>query len=394
MSTLSIILTLILLLSVIYSVLITIKLFRVRVELAQAEGALKNEGLLLERFRSLSSQTLEGQSQQFLQLAKSTLEKENISAKTELEKQKLAIDHLVDPLKKKLDEYQLQIRNIENDRTRAFTQIDEELKRVAQLNTTLVKETSALKNALKKPHIRGRWGEVQLKNCIELAGMSEYVDVTFQDVTSQDDGSRLIPDLTVKMPGGRIVIVDAKTPLDAFLSSLEATDDEARGAELARHGRHVKEHIKKLSTKAYAENISHAADFTVMFLPNESFLYAALEVEPDVMEFALNKKILIATPPTFVGLLKVIHYGWSEQRLADNAQKISEIGKELHKRIVDFTESYVGVGKALEKAKAEYDSGLVRLQSRVVTQAKRLESLGAKSSKALPAEIDNVSDLT
>ena len=213
--------------------------------------------------------------------------------------------------------------------------------------------------------------------------MSEYADVSFQDFTADEEGARHIPDMVVRMPGGRRVIVDAKTPIDAFLNSLEASTDELRRTEMARHGRHVKEHVRKLSTRAYAEVIKDSADFTVLFLPNESFLYAALEVEPDIVEFALQKKVLIATPPTLIGLLKVVRYGWSEQRLAENAQRISEAGSELHKRLCDFVDTYQTVGKHLNKAKEEYDRGMTRLESRVLVQARRFEGLGAKSAKTL-----------
>src|SRR5690606_5405145 len=161
-------------------------------------------------------------------------------------------------------------------------------------------------------NVRGRWGEVQLRNCVELAGMSEFADVTFQDAQQAKDGKTHIPDMTVRMPGGRVVIVDAKTPIDAFLAALETTDESERAAEMARHARHIKEHIKNLSSRAYTDNLKNSADFTVMFLPNESFLYAALEVEADIMELALQRKVLIATPPTLIGLLKVIRFGWNE----------------------------------------------------------------------------------
>lgn len=362
------------------------QLYNAKMQLAKMATIEQTEPIMLDRFRAIAAQALEGSSQTFLQLAAKTFEKDAAEAQHELEKKKNEIDQIVDPLRKKLDEYQQHLLTVERERTKSYLHVEEELKRVAEHSSQLSKETSALKNALKKPHVRGRWGEVQLKNCVELAGMSEYSDVTFQDNTVIDDGTRLIPDMTVKMPGGRIVIVDAKTPIDAFIASLEAQDDETRAIELARHGKHVKEHIKKLSVKSYSDNLKMSADFTVLFLPNESFLYAALETEPDIMEFALQRKILIATPPTLVGLLKVVRFGWNEERLAENAQKISEVGAELHKRLADFTESFVGIGRHLDKAKAEYDAGLTRLQSRVLTQAKRLEQLGAKSTKSLPEE--------
>jgi DNA recombination protein RmuC len=190
-----------------------------------------------------------------------------------------------------LSEYQKQALEMEKARHSAFTSIDAELKRVA-------KETSGLKDALKRPHVRGRWGEVQLKNCIELAGMSEYADVNLQNATSDADGGVHIPDMVVRMPGGRQVVVDSKTPIDAFISSLEATTEEQRVAQMVRHSSHVKEHVRQLSSRSYQSVLKNTPDFTVMFLPNESFLYAALEQEPDLIEYALQKKILIATPHT------------------------------------------------------------------------------------------------
>lgn len=288
-----------------------------------------------------------------------------------------------------LEQYQNHLAILEKDRAKSLQSLDIEVRKVTESNLNLARETSALKDALKKPHVRGRWGEVQLRNCIELAGMSEYADVSFQTSSADNEGQRSIPDMVVRMPGGRNVVVDAKTPLDAFLNALEATTDEIRKVETARHGRQVKEHVRKLSTRAYSEVVKDTADFTVLFLPNESFLYAALEAEPDIVEFALQKKILIATPPTLVGLLKVILHGWSEQKLAENARRISELGQELHKRLCDFVDTYVSIGKHIEKAQTEYHDGLKRLESRVLVQARRFEALGAKSNKTLieaPAE--------
>lgn len=340
---------------------------------------------LQNAFKSLAAQALEGNSKQFFEMAKTTRELE----KSELEQKEQSLRRLVEPLQEILNKYHQHVSEIEKARERSYVQLENEIKRVAETSHLLARETQALKDALKRPHVRGRWGELQLKNCIELAGMSEYADVTFQDNSTDGDGQRMIPDMTVRMPGGHVVVVDAKTPIDAFLNSLEAQTDETRMAEMLRHGRHVKEHVKKLSTRAYGEALAQSADFTIMFLPNESFLYAALEVEPDLMEFALQRKVLIATPPTLIGLLKVIRFGWNEEKLAENAQRISEAGTELHKRICDFVEGYMIIGKSLEKAKQEYDKGLARLNSRVLVQAKRLEKLGAKSNKQLPIGLDD-----
>ena len=340
-----------------------------------------------ESFKGLAASALESSMGQFLNLAQNTFKQANELHKMDSDQRHKAMDTLLKPISETLTKYQDQVQLIEKERQRAFQTIDSELKKVSESHSHLAKETSALKDALKRPHVRGRWGEVQLRNCIELAGMSEYSDVSFQDFTSDEEGARHIPDMIVKMPGGRKVIVDAKTPIDAFLNSLEATTEEARHAEMVRHGRHVKDHVKRLATRAYTEVVKESADFTVLFLPNESFLYAALEVEPDIVEFALQKKVLIATPPTLIGLLKVIRYGWNEQRLAENAQKISEMGQELHKRICDFVETYESVGRHLQKAKEEYDRGATRLESRVLVQTRRFEALGGKSNKVLKSAL-------
>ncbi len=345
---------------------------------------------LQDAFKSLASTALEGNTKQFLELAKSVLDKESSLAKSDLEKRHQSIRDLLTPISTTLDKYNFQLTEIEKQRQSSFQTIETEIRRVVESNATLTKETSALKDALKKPHVRGRWGEVQLRNCVELAGMSEFADVSFQDITTDEDGQKLIPDMTVRMPGGRVVVVDAKTPIDAFMSSLEATTEELRATEMARHGRHVKDHVKRLSTRAYNDSVKDAADFTVMFLPNESFLYAALESEPDLVEFALQKKVLIATPPTLIGLLKVIRFGWNEEKLAENAHRISEVGQELHKRLCDFLEAYTNIGKFLDKAKQEYEIGSMRLERRVLTQAKKLEDLGVKSVKELPESLGSL----
>jgi len=342
------------------------------------------DGHVQDSFRALAMNALEGNAKHFLDLAKSSLEKESSLARLDFEQKQKSIQEMLTPVSQMLGRYEDQIRNLELQRQKSFITLEEQMKRLSESQVDLARTTGALKDALKKPHVRGRWGEVQLKNCVELAGMSEFCDVSFQAVTVQEAGNRLIPDMVVRMPGGRVVIVDAKTPLDAFISSLEAQTEEQRNAEMIRHGRHVKEHVRNLASKTYAESLKNSADFTVMFLPNESFLYAALESEPDLIEFALQKKILISTPPTLIGFLKVILFGWNEEKLAENAQRISEAGQELHKRVAEFIDTYVAVGKALDRAKQEFDAGLGRLERRLLPQARKMETLGVKSVKDLP----------
>ncbi len=362
---------------------------RERIQQKDQEILSQNEKLELLKsemkstFESAAMEALKGSNAEFLKMAELTLSKQHQMAESSLDKKKSEINNIVDPLKETLKQFYSEVTNMEKERQRSYALVENEIKKVVETSHMLSKETRALKNALKKPHVRGRWGEVQLRNCVELAGMSEYADVTMQDYT-ETDGKKLIPDMTVKMPGGRVVIVDAKTPIDAFLASLEASTEEQKNAEMIRHGKQVKEHIIKLGRKSYGDHLQESADFTVMFLPNESFLYAALETQPDLVEFALDKQILVATPPTFVGLLKVIRFGWNEERLTKNAEEISKIGKELHKRVGDFMEAYLDIGKGLKVAQDFYEVGLKRLNTRVLVQAKKMEKLGAKSHKELP----------
>jgi len=364
-----------------------------RVQALENELAGKGDALdkvssqMRDTFQALAHQTLEGQTKQFLEVAQQTLARHTDLAKSDLDKRQAGIDHLLTPLKKTLDTLQSQTQEMERYRQKSYATVESELRRVIENSAMLSQETRALKNALTKPNVRGRWGEMQLKNCIELAGMSEFADVSFQDVNRIDAETTLIPDMIVKMPGGRIVIVDSKTPLDSFLASLEATTEDERNVELRKHGVQIKEHVRKLSQKSYSEMLANSADFTVLFLPNESFLYAALETQPDLVEFALEKKILVATPPTFIGLLKVIRFGWNEDRLAKNSEKIRDLGKEMHKRLVEFVDHYMAIGKHLEAATGKYDEGLKRLNSRVLVQMRKMEKLGVKGAKDLPDEL-------
>ncbi|OQW51153.1 MAG: hypothetical protein A4S09_10660 [Proteobacteria bacterium SG_bin7] len=343
---------------------------------AESSAVLQGQEILQNKFQSLATNALDDNAKRFLELAKTTLEKESLQANHKFQ-------DLVKPIETVLNTYQKNIDELEKERQKSYFKVESELQKVAVSNQQLTQSTLALKDALKRPHVRGRWGEMQLKNCIELAGMSEFADITFQDAQTDDEGGRLIPDMTVKMPGGRVVLVDAKTPIDAFLAYLDSPSDEQKRIELTRHGKHIREHINKLSLKEYGQRFDNTADMTVMFLPNESFLYAALESQSDLVEYALTKKILVATPPTLIGLLKVIRFGWNEEKLAENARAISEVGSELHKRIATFVEGFSKMGDSIRRANDEYEMGLKRLNSQVLTQARKLETLGAKSTKEL-----------
>ena len=337
---------------------------------------------LEKSFAHAANEALKGSNQEFLKMAELTLSQHQQKANHQLENKRNEISQVVDPLKETLGQFYKEVTTMEKERQRSYALVENEIKKMVEVSTSLSSETRALTNALKKPNVRGRWGEIQLKNCVELAGMSEFSDFTMQKA-NDINGKVLIPDMVVKMPTGRIVVVDAKTPLDAFLESLETSDESKRREYMVNHGKQVREHVVKLSRKSYGEQFEQSADFTIMFLPNESFLYAALETQADLVEFALDKQILIATPPTFVGLLKVVRHGWNEERLNKNAQEISKIGIELHKRVGDFMDAYLDIGISLDKAHEQYELGLKRLNSRVIPQAKKMEKLGAKSHKEL-----------
>lgn len=334
-------------------------------------------------FESLAAEALKSNSSAFLDLAKRELERTTKDATTGFEKETTEVKKLVDPLQKALEKYELQITDMERRRQHAFGEIKEQLETVVAKSGEVAKQAEGLKAALTRPHVRGRWGEIQLKNCVELAGMSDYCDLNLQDSSRTSDDALIRPDMTVRMPAGRRIAVDAKVAMGSFEAYIEARTDEERQAALVEHGRHVRNHVERLARKEYWESVAGSPDFVVMFLPNESFLYAALETQRDLIEYALDKKVLVASPPNLVGLLKVIYYGWREQKLAEDAQKIATVGKELHKRIADLTGNFLKLDKSLHAAREAYDSAAYNLNSKVLKSAQTLAALGAKSEKSV-----------
>ncbi len=337
-----------------------------------------------DQFKSTASDIIKSQTEQFLTQAKGLLETVKEVHSSQIQTQQHTLDTKLNPVTQLLKDFQDQIKKYESERTQTQATFAEQFKNLNDINSQLSKETRALKDALKKPNVRGAWGETQLKNCLELAGMSQFADYSLQTTVTGAEDNNLRPDLVVHMPQGRRVIVDAKAPMEAFLLSLEASSDEERQIQLKRHAGHIREHIKKLSSKSYQTFVTESADFTVMFLPNESFLYAAIESDRTLVDDALNQKILIATPPTFVGLLKVIRYGWNEQKMTDNAKAVGDLASELHKRLCDFVETFDKIGDTLHKATEAYDRGRNSLNSRIISQARKLEEHGVKVKKELP----------
>jgi DNA recombination protein RmuC len=342
-----------------------------------------DESRIRDAFTVLAKQVVDQNTEEFLKRAGEVLGNAAKQTEAKLDLQQKSFEGTLLPLKESLKRIDEQAQSLESARQKAFGEIAKGLENVVLTTQSVAKEAGGLKDALKKPHVRGRWGEAQLQNCMELAGMSEHCDLTFQDAFDAGDDGRLIPDMTVKMPGGRLIVVDAKTPREAFDEYIDAVDDDSRRTALLRHGRQVLSHVESLAKKDYGVRKDHSPDFVVMFLPNESFLYAALEGQPNLVEAALAKRILIASPPTLVGLLKVIRYGWMETRLADDAQKIAKEGALLHKRIGDLLTNFTKLGKGLDNAKEAFDTACYNLNSKVVVSAKRLESLGASNGKSV-----------
>jgi len=368
-----------------------VELAGVRAGVAEREQALERERQQFDQlkadfraqFAELSAAALKDNNEAFLNSAKRVLALQHQEADTDLAKRQEEIRQLVKPLQDGIKAVEDAAKEMESKREKAFGTIEAQIKESVQQAAEIARQTSGLKDALKKPNVRGRWGEVQLRNCIELAGMEDHCDVEFQVSSVSLEEDRIRPDMIVRMPGGRRITVDAKTPMDPFLQYIEASTDEERNAALIRHARTVRTHIANLVRSDYMQKVAEGPDFVVMFLPNESFLAMALEKDPGLMEEALAKKVLVTTPGTLIGLLKVIRYGWNEQRIAVNAQQIADEGAKLNTEITRFLEDFASLGLALKSASDAYDRTTRRVDRQLTNTSARLAALGAKSRKSL-----------
>ncbi len=334
-------------------------------------------------FGALASQALQRNSSEFLKLARENLHNMHIAAQGELSRREQSVQNLVQPIREALEKTEQQMQHLEAERKQAYGALDRQLHNMAQAQQLLHKETRRLTQALRRPEVRGQWGELTLKRLVELAGMVEHCDFQRQPQVSGDQGVQR-PDMLVRMPGGRQLVVDAKTPLDAYLSAVEADDDSERDRHLQRHARQLAARVRELAAKAYWRQFSPCPDFVVLFIPGDQFLSAALDVQADLVEDALQRKVMLATPTSLVALLRAVAYGWRQESLAENAEQMRVLGEELYSRLAGFMEHLVRVGTNLDNSVKAYNKAIGSLESRVLPGARRFTEMGIQADRSCP----------
>ena len=334
-------------------------------------------------FSTLSQQALKLNNENFLTLAKEKLSQFQIQAEANLDKKEKSIETLLQPIQTALKQTEEQIQSIEKDRKESFGSLSQHLKIINETQSDLRLETQNLVQALRRPEVRGQWGELTLKRIAELAGMVDHCDF-YEQQQSETNDSRMRPDMIVRMPDQRELIIDAKTPLDAYLNAIQTTEIEIREQSLARHARNVRERMRELSSKAYWSQFKHSPDFVVLFIPGEQFLSAALEQDPQLLEDALKNKVILATPTSIVALLRAVAFGWRQIAVAENAEKIRELGEDLYHRLATFAEHLHKLGKNLDLSVEQYNKAIGSLDRQVLSGARKFTELGIEKKKPIP----------
>ncbi len=332
-------------------------------------------------FKALSGDALKRNNESFLELAKEHLNTQQTKSKGELDQRKQAIESLLKPINESLKQFGEKVGEIEKARVGTYEALKEQVLSLAEGQTKLRSETGNLARALNTPRVRGSWGEIQLKKVVELAGMLEHCDFDQQQSKDRDDGSRARPDMIVKLPGDKQIIIDAKAPLEGFLAALEAESKQEKAAKMKDHARHIRAHIKDLGSRSYWEQFENSPEFVVLFLPGESYFSAALEVDPGLIDEGVQNKVILATPTTLIALLKVVAYGWRQENLAQQSREISKLGKEIYERVSDVATNWASVGKGLKNAVESYNKAINNMESRVLVSARKLRDLPIELSK-------------
>jgi len=360
---------------------------------AQDKVALLNQAQqqLSDAFRALSADALRHNNQSFLELAQAKLSTFQAQAEGSLQQRQQAIDDVVKPLRDSLARVDGTLQALERDRVSAYASLTEQLKSLATSQTQLQSETANLVKALRAPAVRGRWGEIQLRRVVEMAGMVEYCDF-IEQCSVQAEGGRLRPDMVIKLPNARQIIVDSKAPLQAYLEAVDAPDAQTRQEKLRAHARQVRTHLTQLGTKAYWDQFDASPEFAVLFLPGETFFSAALEHDPQLIEYGVSQSVILATPTTLIALLKAIAYGWRQEKMAENAQMVSTLGKELYDRLQTLTGHFIKLRKGLETSVKAFNQTAASLETRVLVSARRFRDLG--TTAADPIETADSIDLS
>ncbi|MGJ8649159.1 MAG: DNA recombination protein RmuC [Opitutaceae bacterium] len=350
-------------------------------KLALLEEAKKN---LQDSFKALSSEALSKNNESFLNLAKTTLEKYQDGAKSDLEKRQEAINKTVEPVGLALKAFNERVEKIEERRTQTDATLKQQLQQLAESQIQLSRTTGSLVQALRAPQVRGQWGEMQLRRTVEMAGMINYCDFEEQASVETIDGQRQRPDMIIRLPNERVVVVDSKVPLAAYLDALQSEDPDHQKERMVAHARHIRDHIKGLSAKSYWTQFDNAPEFVVLFIPNETIFSAALEQDPQLIELGVLNKVILATPTTLIALLKAIAYGWQQEAIAREAKQIAALGKELYERIGVVAGHFAKLGKSLDQSVGHYNKAISSVESRLLVTAKKFEALDSASAEAIP----------